>query len=289
MTSLDMAGCSLTLIWLDDELERCGRAPADTPAYRKGLADRTGNGRCAPCAPVVAPSRGGGTAASASPGVAAAAARPSCRRWRRWRQPSATPSDELGRIDAVAGDGDHGRGMVKGITAAAEAAGQAASRAPARRAVLDAAGDAWAAKAGGTSGVLVGRRLARRRGVGSATTADDRSPTRRRRAPYGPAWRPCNASARPRSVTRPCSTPSCRSSTRSSTGRDGRRRRSPCLEPAARGRGAAAEATAELRPQIGRARPLAERSVGTPDAGAISMALVPGPSSACAARSAGSH
>ena len=35
----------------------------------------------------------------------------------------------------------------------------------------------------------------------------------------------------------------------------------------------AAQATAELRPRIGRARPLAERSVGTPDAGAVSMAL----------------
>jgi dihydroxyacetone kinase len=34
----------------------------------------------------------------------------------------------------------------------------------------------------------------------------------------------------------------------------------------------AAEA-AELRPKVGRARPLAERSVGTPDAGAISLAM----------------
>jgi dihydroxyacetone kinase len=35
----------------------------------------------------------------------------------------------------------------------------------------------------------------------------------------------------------------------------------------------AADATAQLRPLVGRARPLAERSVGTPDAGAISMAM----------------
>lgn len=34
-----------------------------------------------------------------------------------------------------------------------------------------------------------------------------------------------------------------------------------------------AQATARLRPKVGRARPLAERSVGTPDAGAISLAL----------------
>ncbi|MBA2695399.1 MAG: dihydroxyacetone kinase subunit DhaK, partial [Actinobacteria bacterium] len=35
-TSFDMAGCSLTLLWLDDELERLWTAPADTPAYRRG-------------------------------------------------------------------------------------------------------------------------------------------------------------------------------------------------------------------------------------------------------------
>lgn len=34
----------------------------------------------------------------------------------------------------------------------------------------------------------------------------------------------------------------------------------------------AAKATADLRPKVGRARPLAERSVGTPDAGAVSLA-----------------
>ncbi|WP_007027654.1 dihydroxyacetone kinase family protein, partial [Saccharomonospora iraqiensis] len=42
VTSLDMAGCSLTLTWLDDELERLWQAPADTPAYRKGTVAPTG-------------------------------------------------------------------------------------------------------------------------------------------------------------------------------------------------------------------------------------------------------
>jgi dihydroxyacetone kinase len=36
----------------------------------------------------------------------------------------------------------------------------------------------------------------------------------------------------------------------------------------------AAEATRNLLPRIGRARPHAERSIGTPDPGAISMALI---------------
>ena len=37
-----MAGCSLTLVFLDDELETLWRAPADTPAYRKGIATASG-------------------------------------------------------------------------------------------------------------------------------------------------------------------------------------------------------------------------------------------------------
>ncbi len=35
VTSLDMAGISLTLVYLDDELERYWTAAADTPAYKK--------------------------------------------------------------------------------------------------------------------------------------------------------------------------------------------------------------------------------------------------------------
>jgi dihydroxyacetone kinase len=38
--------------------------------------------------------------------------------------------------------------------------------------------------------------------------------------------------------------------------------------------GAAAEATSALTPRRGRARPLAERSIGHPDPGAISFALI---------------
>jgi dihydroxyacetone kinase len=45
----------------------------------------------------------------------------------------------------------------------------------------------------------------------------------------------------------------------------------------------AAEDTAALTPRLGRARPLAERSVGHPDPGAVSFAVIVG---ALAARSA---
>ena len=40
VTSLDMAGVSLTVTWLDEELEPLWAAPAETPAYRRGTAAR---------------------------------------------------------------------------------------------------------------------------------------------------------------------------------------------------------------------------------------------------------
>ena len=36
VTSFDMAGVSLTLFWLDDELETYWNAPADTPGLPQG-------------------------------------------------------------------------------------------------------------------------------------------------------------------------------------------------------------------------------------------------------------
>ena len=68
----------------------------------------------------------------------------------------APAEDELGRIDAVAGDGDHGRGMVRGLRAAV-GAGRGAGDVPGQ--VLMAAGAAWAEAAGGASGALWGRML----------------------------------------------------------------------------------------------------------------------------------
>lgn len=67
--------------------------------------------------------------------------------------------ETLGRLDAVAGDGDHGRGMCKGVDAALAAAERAHEEHAAPAALLGAAGDAWAADAGGTSGALWGAAL----------------------------------------------------------------------------------------------------------------------------------
>lgn len=66
---------------------------------------------------------------------------------------------DLGRLDEVAGDGDHGRGTVRGIDFAIGSARESFDRGWGAAGVLGAAGDAWADNAGGTSGVLWGSSL----------------------------------------------------------------------------------------------------------------------------------
>ncbi|MBX2999248.1 MAG: dihydroxyacetone kinase subunit L [Caldilineaceae bacterium] len=62
--------------------------------------------------------------------------------------------EELGRLDAAAGDGDHGSGMVRGLRAAVDAAENAGDQTPGE--LLTIAGSAFADAAGGASGALVG-------------------------------------------------------------------------------------------------------------------------------------
>lgn len=62
--------------------------------------------------------------------------------------------EELGRLDAAAGDGDHGATMVRGLTAANAALAESSSDAAGE--LLCQAGSAFADAAGGASGALVG-------------------------------------------------------------------------------------------------------------------------------------
>jgi dihydroxyacetone kinase len=85
------------------------------------------------------------------------------------RDAIADAEPELGRLDALAGDGDHGAGMTRGTEAAAHAAGAALTPA----AALTAAGAAFADAAGGASGALWGAGLlAMGRVIGERTQPD---------------------------------------------------------------------------------------------------------------------
>ena len=150
VTSLDMSGLSLTLLWLDDELEAYWSAPADTPAYRKGNLTRRADRNPKQLTEVVAGTEQG-TAAAIRLGQLATAALETV------RAVIIEHEDSLGKLDAIAGDGDHGIGMRRGADAAADA-GEAAAGTGVRN-ILTRAGDTWSERAGGTSGALWGTAL----------------------------------------------------------------------------------------------------------------------------------
>ena len=269
VTSLDMAGCSLTVMWLDDELEKYWRAPADTPAYRKGVTGAASEGarRSDAAAEAAAPKlavaeladedgrRGGQLIARALAAMAGMLA---------------DVEDELGRIDAVAGDGDHGRGMVKGSSAARDAAADAVDEGAGQGSVLTAAGKQWAAKAGGTSGVLWGAMLsALGARLGDTGRPDSATVAAALRDGYDALIRLGGASPGDKTMLDALLPFVEELKKRTDAGEAWQEAWRAAADVATD----AARATADMRPKVGRARPLAERSVGTPDAGATSLAM----------------
>lgn len=267
VTSLDMAGVSVTLFWLDDELEPLWAAPASTPAYRKGSVAAAGvvDDEAADDAHEEAPTAetADGEASDWSKRSAAVAVR--C--LEAARAVIHEHEIELGRIDAIAGDGDHGVGMRTGIDAAREAADAEAGL----RRMLAVAGDAWSEKAGGTSGALWAAML---RAIGTALDSGPEDP----RAATAEAARTAldalttrgGASVGDKTIVDALDPFARVLGERLDAGDD----LSDSLRAAALAATEAAEATSALRPAVGRARPLAEKSLGHPDAGATSLALI---------------
>lgn len=271
VTSLDMGGCSLTLMWLDDELDPLWRADAYTPAYRKtaaplgGLREPTSDELAEAEAVVTAPEAGeAGRRLAGSVRDALAAAEATIR----------DNEHELGRIDAVAGDGDHGRGMLKGITAATSriAAVSEGAAAPGGGWLLQQAGQAWAERAGGTSGVLWGAALeAFGRHLGDTAGSYPASDVAAGVREFASTIAQLGGARLGDKTLLDSLLPFVDELERRVAGGE---ELAPAWSAAAEVATARAQQTAELRPKVGRARPLAEKSVGTPDAGAISMGLV---------------
>ncbi|AGM10038.1 dihydroxyacetone kinase family protein [Amycolatopsis keratiniphila] len=256
VTSLDMAGVSLSILVLDDELAELYAAPCDTPGYRS-----TG----AALAQVPLESTVDALLAEAEPGQgivdrALTAA---------LRDIEANEA-ELGRLDAVAADGDHGLGMTRGMRAAVSAArrdGDSLSTA------LLAAGTAFADAAGGASGALYGVLLAETgaglRGLeaGAVTTE----------ALAGAVDGAVKAfvelgKAEPGEKTMLDAIEPFRLALREQAGAGADVPQA--WQKAAQVAVSAAEATADLVPVKGRAARLARRSEGHPDPGATSFALL---------------
>jgi len=263
-TSFDMAGASLTLFWLDDELETLWAAPADAPAFRKGSVAPTGALDESSIVDIATVAIVPGSAESQS---AAATARAAIEAIASVIDENA---DELGRIDAVAGDGDHGIGMQRGSHAAAVAAAEALEAGAGAQTLLTRAGDAWADRAGGTSGALWGAALA---ALGAAL-GDEDAPTAASVAEgvTGAKLAILKFGAVVGDKTMVDALVPF-ADTLSARVADGFAL-DLAWQIAADATTAAAAATADLLPKMGRARPHAEKSLGTPDAGAHSLALI---------------
>ncbi|WP_410585619.1 dihydroxyacetone kinase family protein [Amycolatopsis sp. lyj-108] len=256
VTSLDMAGVSLSILVLDDELAELYAAPCDTPGYRS-----TG----AALAQVPLESTVDSLLAETEPGEGIVD-----RALTAALQDIEANEAELGRLDAVAADGDHGLGMTRGMRAAVAAArrdGDSPSTA------LLAAGTAFADAAGGASGALYGVLLAEtgaglqgRSGdeVTSAVLADAVDGAVAAFVELG--------KAEPGEKTMLDAIEPFRLALReqAETGADVPQ----AWQKAAQVAVSAAEATADLLPAKGRAARLAQRSKGHPDPGATSFALL---------------
>ncbi|MEA9984159.1 MULTISPECIES: dihydroxyacetone kinase family protein [Subtercola] len=284
VTSFDMAGVSLTLFWLNDELEGFWRAGADTPAYKKG---RVGSPSSASTAASTADTQSFAEADRLTLAAETAASLPT-------ELPDSSDAsrdaalaiadaieaiaevidehaDELGRIDAVAGDGDHGIGMQRGSRAAATAARSAALNGAGALSALSLAGDAWADRAGGTSGALwglalqsVGAALGNTTEVTGSAVATGVSDAVSGIQSFG------KAVVGDKTMVDAMVPFTERLSREVNAGGD----LVTSWRAAAEVATAAAAGTADLLPRMGRARPHAEKSLGTPDAGAHSFALI---------------
>jgi dihydroxyacetone kinase len=264
-TSFDMAGTSLTLFWLDDELEQLWETPVDTPAYRRGSVIAAARADVADADSVaeIAVERGDEESVAVAAVVQAAV------------QGIVDTVDEhveeFGRIDAVAGDGDHGIGMQRGSHAALAAATDAAEAGAGAATTLARAADAWADRAGGTSGALWGvilNAIATRLGdagrpdaaaVAAGIDAGTRGVMEYGKAEVGD--KTMVDALVPFSSTLTAAV-------------DGGTSFVDAWRSAADAATRAAAATADLLPRMGRARAHGQNSVGTPDPGAHSLALI---------------
>ncbi|MEV8389354.1 MULTISPECIES: dihydroxyacetone kinase family protein [unclassified Streptomyces] len=303
VTSLGMAGLSLTLTFLDDELEALWTAPAATPAYRRGVIaprpPRTDDLTTTHRMPLVVP----GGPRSRALGARLAEALLTV------RDTVVAHETRLGDLDAVAGDGDHGIGMRRGAEAAAVAAREAVALGAGAGTVLAHAGAAWSERAGGTSGALWGAALTSFGAVlgdHDGTTAGRGAGTAERGA--GTAGRDGGTTGRDAGTSGHDGGIAERDGARLTRAvraavdtvlriggaRPGDKTLVDAAVPfadrleaalptagftaawaqAARAAGEAAEATAGIAARLGRARTHGVRGLGSPDPGAISFALI---------------
>jgi dihydroxyacetone kinase len=267
-TSFDMAGCSLTLLWLGNEpggeLERLWTAPADTPAFRRGsVSEREHVDSSATAAAQKTIPPASDESRQAATFIADLLA--------RMAEAIDAQADELGRMDSVAGDGDHGIGMQRGSRAGARAARSAADAGAGAGTTLAEAGDAWSDQGGGTSGVIGGRIL---QTLGK--TLGDEAPVNAAvvAAAVGEARDVVMGFGKAKVGDKTMVDAIVPFADDLSASVDAGRPLRVAWPQAAAVAEQAAQRTADMAAKLGRARSHGDKSIGTPDPGAVSFALI---------------
>ena len=263
VTSLDMAGVSLTLVWLDDVIEPLWLAACDTPAFRRGTVAQVDFDTTPLPQEVeqVSITKLGSHVSQRLAGVIVQALEAVATRL-------SERSGELGRLDSVAGDGDHGIGMTRGSQAALAEARRVRGDGAGAASTLSAAGLAWSEHAGGTSGALWGAVLT---GFGAVLGDEDRADKDAIRQAARAALDAVTQLGGAKTGDKTMVDAMIPFVTTLESSADALPQ---AWESACRAADAAAQATSEMTAKIGRARPLGEKSLGTPDPGAMSFCEV---------------
>ncbi|MGO2660792.1 dihydroxyacetone kinase family protein [Mycetocola reblochoni] len=263
-TSFDMAGVSLTLFWLDEQLEELWSAPADSSGFRKGsvapqlVAEKVDAEEEAE-AIAVASEESRALAATVLAALDAVV------------DVVDANAEELGRIDRIAGDGDHGIGMQRGSHAGRDAARGVVAAGAGAQTTLNRAAEAWSDRAGGTSGAIwaeilrsLGAELGDESAADAATVARGVVAASDAVMAFGkakPGDKTMVDAIVPFAETLAAEVASGAETVAAWT-------------TAAAASEDAADKTADLTAKLGRARSHGDKSQGTPDPGAISFALI---------------
>lgn len=267
MTSLDMGGLSLTLVWVDDEIEKYWFVPCDSPAFRKTKMvdeplDSSVVFNTEPEALKVN-KKGNDSSRQAAALIAQALD--------QIKDIISENESMLGDLDAVAGDGDHGAGMTRGSKAAAEAAHWLVKEGAGAQTTLAGAGARWSENAGGASGALWGAALiAAGNALGDDKDLDLKSYANAVNSFVKSIQQLGGANIGDKTMIDaqvPFAEVFESSISQGLSFIDSWNR-------AAIASTSAAKETANLTPKMGRARVLAEKSLGHPDPGATSFSLI---------------
>ena len=267
MTSLDMGGLSLTLVWVDEEIEKYWFAPCDSPAFRKTkIVDEPLDANIVfnTEAEALKVNKKGSEQSRQVASLIANALD-------QIKDVIAENESMLGDLDAVAGDGDHGAGMTRGSKAAAEAAKWLVNEGAGAQTTLAGAGARWSEHAGGASGALWGAALiATGNALGDEKDLDLITFANAVNAFVNSIQQLGGANIGDKTMVdaqAPFAEVFENSVSQGLQFEDAWNR-------AAVAATSAAKATADLIPKMGRARVLGEKSKGSPDPGATSFSLI---------------